>query len=269
VLVRIVGGRGALLELTVDGFTEEVATSAKKLTRVSERSARKRQPASISSSTLERSPALIEHLRSKPSPCRHAYHQAVSLYKHYDFTHTFPKPTMPSYEESYGQEAANAAGTGDGAVQSPSSQKPPGLPPAALDLAARLFDLARNGDTPTLLQYITAGIPKNLTNASGDTLLMLAAYHGNAETAKMLLENGADANVLNGRGQSPIAGAVFKGYDDVVRVLYEGGADIQAGQPNAMDCARMFKRGNVLKLFGVEEGEGRTVAVDGDASVVS
>jgi len=108
-----------------------------------------------------------------------------------------------------------------------------------------------------------AGIPKNLTNASGDTLLMLASYHGHAATAKMLLSTGADANVLNGRGQSPIAGAVFKGYDEVVRVLHEGGADVQVGQPNAVDCARMFKREACLKLFGVEEGEGRDINVEG------
>jgi ankyrin repeat protein len=169
---------------------------------------------------------------------------------------------MPSYEETYGQQAATAARTSttDGSSS---------LPPAALDLAARLFDLARTGDTPTLLQYISAGIPKNLTNASGDTLLMLASYHGHVETAKMLLDNGADANVLNERGQSPIAGAVFKGYEDVVRVLFEGGADVRVGQPNAVDCARMFKRAGILRLFGVEEGEGRTVVVDGDAHVVS
>lgn len=177
---------------------------------------------------------------------------------------------MPSYEEVYGQSAARAAGTpgGDDAVQRPEGTKPPSeLPPAALELAARLFDLAREGDTSTLQQYVSAGIPKNLTNSQGDTLLMLASYHGKAETAKMLLDHGADANVLNGRGQSPIAGAVFKGYDDVVRVLYQGGADIQAGQPNAVDCARMFKRESCLKLFGIEQGEGTTVDVD--AHVVS
>lgn len=140
-------------------------------------------------------------------------------------------------------------------------QSPTSLPPAALDLAAKLFDLAREGATPTLQQYLTAGIPKNLTNASGDTLLMLASYHGHTETAKMLVSNGADVNVLNARGQSIIAGAVFKGYDEVVRVLYEGGADVMLGQPNAVDCARMFKRGACLKLFGVEEGEGMTIPV--------
>lgn len=139
------------------------------------------------------------------------------------------------------------------------------LPPAALELAAKLFDLAREGTTSTLTQYLSAGIPSNLTNSSGDTLLMLASYHGHTETAKALLDAGADANVLNGRGQSPIAGAVFKGYDDVVRTLYEGGADIRLGHPNAVDCARMFKRDSLLNLFGEEQGEGSTVQVNGDS----
>lgn len=172
---------------------------------------------------------------------------------------------MPSFEEAYGQSAVTASTSASAATDTASqpAANPASLPPAALDLAAKLFDLARAGDTPTLQQYVSAGIPKNLTNASGDTLLMLASYHGHAETAKMLLDVGADANVLNGRGQSPIAGAVFKGYDDVVRVLYQGGADLQAGQPNAVDCARMFKRSNCLKLFGVEEGEGTEIPIRG------
>ncbi|KAH6633500.1 ankyrin repeat-containing domain protein [Boeremia exigua] len=139
------------------------------------------------------------------------------------------------------------------------------LPPAALDLAAKLFDLARAGTTPTLKLYLDAGAPKNLTNAAGDTLLMLAAYHGHADTARMLIAAGADVNVLNGRGQSIIAGAVFKGYEDVVKVLFEAGADVGRGQPNAVDCARMFKREGVLALFGEELGEGREIRMDGQA----
>jgi hypothetical protein len=39
----------------------------------------------------------------------------------------------------------------------------------------------------------------------------------------------------------------------VVRLLWEGGAEVGAGQPNAVECAKMFKRGNCLKLFGVED----------------
>lgn len=135
------------------------------------------------------------------------------------------------------------------------------LPPAALDLAAKLFDLARNGDTATLTAYIDAGIPKNLTNHDGNTLIMLAAYNDQAETVRMLLSKGSDPNVLNGRGQSPIAGACFKGYADVVRALVEGGADIMAGQPTAPDTAKMFKRPDLLEIMGVKEDEvtGRSI----------
>ena len=125
------------------------------------------------------------------------------------------------------------------------------LPPEAIELATKLFDLARAGSTDQLAQYVSAGIPANLTNHKGDTLLMLAAYHGHAETVKVLLEKGADADAINDRGQSPIAGAVFKGHHEVVKVLKDGGADIHAGQPNAVEAAQMFKREECLRIFGV------------------
>lgn len=137
----------------------------------------------------------------------------------------------------------------------PTSTKPTDvsqLPPAALDLASKLFDFAREGKTAELDQYISSGIPINLTNSKGDTLLMLASYHGHLDTTKMLLEKGADANASNDRGQSIIAGAVFKGYDKVVKELFEKDADVRLGQPNAVDSARMFKREECLRLFGEE-----------------
>ncbi|KAI9685171.1 MAG: hypothetical protein M1822_004758 [Bathelium mastoideum] len=134
-------------------------------------------------------------------------------------------------------------------MNEPQPQSVSSLPPEALDLATKLFDFARAGSTPELLQYLTAGIPPNLTNSKGDTLLMLAAYHGHAETVKMLLEKGADPNTLNDRGQSPLAGAVFKGWDEVVKVLFEGGGKADAGQPNAVDSARMFRKEQYLVLF--------------------
>ena len=138
----------------------------------------------------------------------------------------------------------------------PTSSKPTSisqLPPEAIELATKLFDFARSGDTPSLSQYLSAGIPANLTNHKGDTLLMLAAYHGNVDTVRVLIEKGADVDAINDRGQSPIAGAVFKGYDEVVRVLVnEGKADIHAGQPNAVEAAHMFKREECLRILGVE-----------------
>jgi len=146
---------------------------------------------------------------------------------------------------------ATTNGASAPASQPPSD--PSSLPPEALDLASKLFDFARSGDTTSLPQYLDAGIPPNLTNHEGNTLLMLAAYNGHAPLVSLLLSKGADANVLNGRGQSPLAGAVFKGYDEVVKVLTEAGADVRLGQPSAVDCARMFKREDALRLMGVSD----------------
>lgn len=124
------------------------------------------------------------------------------------------------------------------------------IDPELLELAARVFDFARHGDTDTLAAYVDAGVPANLSNDSGDTLVMLAAYHGHAETAAALLRRGADPDRLNDRGQSPLAGAVFKGEAQVVRVLLDGGADPEAGQPTAVETARMFGAEELLTSGG-------------------
>ncbi|MPZ64142.1 MAG: ankyrin repeat domain-containing protein [Pseudonocardiaceae bacterium] len=117
------------------------------------------------------------------------------------------------------------------------------------ELATRLFDMARGGETASLDEYLAAGVPVNLCNGSGDTLLMLAAYHGHAGTVAALLERGADADRANDRGQRPLAGAVFKGEDAVVHALLDAGADPLAGTPSALETARMFGREDYAKLF--------------------
>ena len=121
--------------------------------------------------------------------------------------------------------------------------------PDVIDLATTIFGLARTGDTPALAAYLTAGVPANLTNDSGDSLVMLAAYHGHADTVALLCAHGADVNRLNDRGQSPLAGAVFKGADTVVETLMANGADPTTGHPSAADAARMFNKEHYLRLF--------------------
>lgn len=132
----------------------------------------------------------------------------------------------------------------------------PAHDPEVLQLAAKVFELARHGDTDTLAAYVDAGVPANLGNDKGDTLLMLAAYHGHAATVRALLARGADPGRPNDQGRTPIAGAVFKGEDAVVRALLEAGADPAAGRPSAIDTARMFARTELLALFGDGAGAG-------------
>ncbi|OIK28746.1 ankyrin repeat domain-containing protein [Streptomyces malaysiense] len=123
--------------------------------------------------------------------------------------------------------------------------------PEVVELATKIFDLARQGRTEALVAYVDAGVPANLTNDRGDSLVMLAAYHGHAAAVRALLARGAEANRVNDRGQTPLAGAVFKGETEVVKALLEGGADPAEGTPSAVDTARMFGRADVLELFGV------------------
>ncbi|MFG2556420.1 ankyrin repeat domain-containing protein [Streptomyces sp. NPDC048581] len=122
--------------------------------------------------------------------------------------------------------------------------------PEVVELATKIFDLARQGQTEPLVAYVDAGVPANLTNDRGDSLVMLAAYHGHAEAVRALLARGAAADHVNDRGQTPLAGAVFKGETEVIKALLEGGADPAAGTPSAVDTARMFGKTELLALFG-------------------
>ncbi|MFD5519263.1 ankyrin repeat domain-containing protein [Streptomyces sp. NPDC127066] len=122
--------------------------------------------------------------------------------------------------------------------------------PEVVELATKIFDLARRGETETLVAYVDAGVPADLTNDRGDSLVMLAAYHGHADAVRALLERGAEADRVNDRGQTPLAGAVFKGEEAVIRVLLAAGADPGEGTPSAVDTARMFAKTDLLELFG-------------------
>jgi hypothetical protein len=118
-------------------------------------------------------------------------------------------------------------------------------------LAGQAVDLARAGDTAALATCLDGGVPVDQANENGDTLLMLAAYHGHEETVRALLSRGADPGLANEKGQTPLAGAVFKKDAGIVRALLDAGADPHEGQPSAVDAARMFGAYKFLDWFGL------------------
>ncbi|WP_089157862.1 ankyrin repeat domain-containing protein [Micromonospora sp. NBS 11-29] len=127
---------------------------------------------------------------------------------------------------------------------------PDELDAAAIDFAHRMFDLARAGATAELAANVDAGLPVNLTNAKGDTLLILAAYHVRPETVSALLARGADPARVNDRGQTALAAAVFRQDAPTVRALLDAGADPDHGGPSAVETARFFKLPEMLALLG-------------------
>jgi len=123
------------------------------------------------------------------------------------------------------------------------------IDPGVIALAAKVFDLAREGDTEQLTAYLDAGVPANLTNDKGDTLLILAAYRGHTDAVVALLERGADHSRANDRGQTPLAAAVFKQSADTVRALLAAGADPDAGSPSARATAQFFELPEMAALL--------------------
>jgi ankyrin repeat protein len=118
-----------------------------------------------------------------------------------------------------------------------------------LAFAHMLFDLARDGDGDRLAGYLDAGLSPDLTNDKGDTLLILASYHGHAGTVRMLIEHGADVGRVNDRGQTALAAAVFKQSEPAVRALLAAGADPAGGGPSALETARFFELPTMTALL--------------------
>ncbi|KAJ7194182.1 ankyrin repeat-containing domain protein [Mycena pura] len=131
----------------------------------------------------------------------------------------------------------------------------PELTQETIDFAQRMFEAARTGNSELLLAAVDAGLPVNIMNHQGNSLLMLAAYAGHVDLTKALLERGGDPNMLNDRGQSTIAGAVFKNHEAIVRVLAENNADPRLGTPNAIQSAHMFGRTELMSVLGAREGD--------------
>jgi hypothetical protein len=120
----------------------------------------------------------------------------------------------------------------------------------------QVFDWVRGGVVEPVAALLRQGLPANLLNEKGDSLLMLAAYHGHAAMAALLLQHGADPELRNDRGQVPLAGAAFKGDLEVVRVLLDHGAHVDAVMADgrtAFTMAAMFDRVPLMELL-VERG---------------
>ena len=118
-----------------------------------------------------------------------------------------------------------------------------------LALLREMFDLARTGATEKLAAAIELGVPVNLTNEVGDSLLILAAYHDHPDTVHALLSLGADPARINDRGQTALGAAVFRRSERSVTYLLAAGADPALGARSALDIARFFNLPEMLALL--------------------
>lgn len=117
---------------------------------------------------------------------------------------------------------------------------PPELTDEQLEFLNSMFDLARAGKTEELLSLVDQGIPANLTNSKGDSLLILASYNDHADLVHGLLERDADVDRMNDRGQTALSCAVFRQNEEITQALLTAGADVDLGPQNAYAVIDMF-----------------------------
>lgn len=105
---------------------------------------------------------------------------------------------------------------------------------------------ARNGDVDGLFARVGADV--DVVDHKGDSLLMLAAYHGQVKAVVELLRRGAK-NGRSARGLSPFDGAAFKGDVAVVDAFLAAGVDVDEAGPDGrtpLMWAAAFNRTDVV-----------------------
>jgi ankyrin repeat protein len=112
-----------------------------------------------------------------------------------------------------------------------------------------VLDLARTGDAGRLSHLLDAGVPVNLTNASGNSLLILAAYHAHAGVVRVLIERGADVERVNDAGQTALGAAVFRRAAPIVQALLAAGASPDTGARSARQVAEFFGLDDMRRLL--------------------
>ena len=133
--------------------------------------------------------------------------------------------------------------------------------------ADALREAAAENDTAALTAQLDAGLPPDLRDTEGWTVLMWAAASGSCDAAKILLQHGADTGALGNDGITALMCAAATADDAMVTLLLGAKADPFLQNHNhetAGDIARkngdaaLGRKIDAVKL-GVELGTAITV----------
>lgn len=145
----------------------------------------------------------------------------------------------------------------------------PEMDAETLAFLQNVFELVRAGDTAQLAPLLAGGLPPNLRNHKGDSLLMLASYHGHHALSELLLTHGADPELANDQAQTPLQGAAFKGDLDMARLLLAHGAHVEGrafeGGKTALTFAAMFGRTAIVEELLAHGADPRARDAEGTA----
>lgn len=92
-----------------------------------------------------------------------------------------------------------------------------------------LFSYCRHGRIVEMERHLDKGIPIDVRDMYGNTLLTIACQNGNKRVAKALLRRGANINARNHKGNMPLHYCYHYGYGDTLGAyLLKKGAEISS-----------------------------------------
>jgi ankyrin repeat protein len=107
-------------------------------------------------------------------------------------------------------------------------------------------------DPDSLTALLNAGLPVDLTDGDGVTLLDLAVINGRPGIARLLISRGANVNAVDKYGMTPLlyAASVDFGDSSLVDLLIKSGANTKARSKDrltALDLAHKYGQTNLIK----------------------
>ncbi|KDO18072.1 hypothetical protein SPRG_16514 [Saprolegnia parasitica CBS 223.65] len=102
-----------------------------------------------------------------------------------------------------------------------------------------VFSLTRHNRFEQVDAMLAKGLPVNLQDANGNSLLVIACQNGLKRLAKMLLRRGANINLQNmlGSGQHPLHYCFAYGYGETLGAyLISKGADVALRNEDGLEC---------------------------------
>lgn len=108
---------------------------------------------------------------------------------------------------------------------------------------------AEQNHTSDIAKLLARGADPDTPDESGNTLLMIAVRHKNAELVDLLVNAGAKLNLRNRHGETAIMLASYKGLGNIVHALYVNGAEINHKGWNPLLYAASGGHARIIELL--------------------
>jgi len=212
------------------------------------------QPVGYSQARMaqELPPRIAPPMREYAPPPQHYHHPPHQApYGAYEGYQAEDKEAAADYGDYYGdgalwqdREAVDAyyrqsypRGEPHAASKETSSDPPPSSNDALDRAVDDIFSCARHNRVDDVERLLDMGVPVNVRDKFGNTILTISCQNGNKRVTKAALRRGADINAQNYKGNTPLHFCFTYGYGDTLgQYMISKGADPSIRNEAGLSC---------------------------------